>query len=424
MSPHKAKLFLRYKPCQLARWSITLTALALCSACGGGSAGQAAGPTLTILTQPASITAAVGSPIAFSVAASGTAPLSYQWKRNGADIAGATSASLTFSPGLSDTRTKYSVNVGHAGGALTSSEATLFVTGIGVFAGKPGERGNVDGPGPTARFNGPYGLATDPAGNIVVVDVENGALRQLTPQGQVSTIAAAAGLPHFGVAVDPAGNIYLANMASVTRVSPAGSRSVLFSIDTSNSGRGYAYNIVSGIAADAAGYVYAANFAGVRRVAPDGSFVMLAGSATRASTNTGSVGVYGLVGDGKGGVYVTGGMVRHYGALGNATVLAGAFMPGTADGAGPAASFSDSSMGAALDAKGNLYLTDTDNGTIRKVSPSGVVTTVAGTAGLNAVRTGALPGALAYPAGLVMDSNGDLYVSTDQAILKIQLPPQ
>ncbi|MFZ3168839.1 MAG: PGF-pre-PGF domain-containing protein [Candidatus Methanoperedens sp.] len=82
----------------------------------------------SITTQPVNKRAINGSTATFSVVAAGTAPLSYQWMRNGADIAGATGSSYTtptVSP--SDNNTKYSVLVSNAYGSVTSNEAILSV---------------------------------------------------------------------------------------------------------------------------------------------------------------------------------------------------------------------------------------------------------------------------------------------------------
>ena len=102
--------------------------IALCSACGGGSSSTPPPPpppppavAPSISTQPAGLTVSAGSAATFTVAATGTAPLSYQWKRNGADIAGATAASYTLPAALlSDTRSKWSVAVTNSAGTVAS----------------------------------------------------------------------------------------------------------------------------------------------------------------------------------------------------------------------------------------------------------------------------------------------------------------
>ncbi len=82
----------------------------------------------SITTQPAPQSSLVGSPVTFSVVAAGTSPLAYQWLRNGAAIAGATSDSYTFTPGIEDNGADFSVTVTNGAGNVTSSPATLTVT--------------------------------------------------------------------------------------------------------------------------------------------------------------------------------------------------------------------------------------------------------------------------------------------------------
>ena len=94
------------------------------------ASGQTA-PTIT--TQPQSQTVKEGTAVTFSVVASGSAPLGYQWQRNGANIAGATSASYTLSsPTVADSGAQLRAVVTNAVGSVTSSAATLTVTGTGT----------------------------------------------------------------------------------------------------------------------------------------------------------------------------------------------------------------------------------------------------------------------------------------------------
>ena len=92
----------------------------------------------------------------------------------------------------------------------------------------------------------------------------------------------------------------------------------------------------------------------------------------------------------------------------------------TNDGVGNAARFQDPS-GLALDTLGNLYVADTGNHTIRKVSPTGTVTTIAGRAGVGGLVLGSLPGTLYQPVGMAIDANGLLYTTSENTVVKIQL---
>ena len=114
--------------------------LVVLGACGsgsgtapGGGGGTAVAPSIT--AQPASASVVAGSAASFSVTASGTAPLSYQWREGGTNISGATSASYT-TPATSSANTGelFSVVVTNSAGSVTSNNATLTVTtGISLF---------------------------------------------------------------------------------------------------------------------------------------------------------------------------------------------------------------------------------------------------------------------------------------------------
>jgi hypothetical protein len=107
---------------------------------------------------------------------------------------------------------------------------------------------------------------------------------------------------------------------------------------------------------------------------------------------------------------------------GAASIFAGtADKPGAADGAGAAAQF-HTPAGMVIDKADNLYVADHDNHTIRKITPSGTVSTVVGVPGLAETRTGALPGGVKNPRGLAIDDRGRLYVTVPDGVLRIRLP--
>lgn len=130
----------------------------------------AAGPSLT--TQPAAVTVAAGATASFSVSATGSAPLAYQWRRNGANIAGATAATYaTPATTAGDDGARFSVVVSNALGSVTSSEAPLTVT---ATAGPPPARYvPVWSSADTTNGSGSYTLsAVDPLSpaNLIAVD--------------------------------------------------------------------------------------------------------------------------------------------------------------------------------------------------------------------------------------------------------------
>src|SRR5258708_24241344 len=106
--------------------------LAGCSALSNTGAGtNPVAPSLTV--QPVSVTVTAGQQAAFSVSASGTAPISYQWRKNTANISGATAASYTTpATTMGDSGSKFDVVVRNSVGSITSSQATLTVTAAPV----------------------------------------------------------------------------------------------------------------------------------------------------------------------------------------------------------------------------------------------------------------------------------------------------
>ncbi len=107
---------------------LTLTFLVACGGGGGGSTPPApVAPTIS--TQPVNQSVLAGATATFSVTATGTAPLTYQWKKGGTAIAGATSSSYT-TPAtvVGDSGASFTVTVTNSAGAITSSAATLTVT--------------------------------------------------------------------------------------------------------------------------------------------------------------------------------------------------------------------------------------------------------------------------------------------------------
>jgi len=285
--------------------------------------------------------------------------------------------------------------------------------------------GTAGTPGNTPLFDGPSAVAVDGAGNVYVVDSSNCTIRKVTTSGLVTTLAGTAGvvgsangvgtaaqfLSPIGVAVDNLGNVYVADNDAVRVISTSGAVSDFAGAPAygHNDGTGAAAQFEGpmGLAVDASGTLYVADNQNnrIRMITPDGVVTTLAGSIDSPA---------GLALDRKGNIYVSTGdsTICKVTAAGVVTTLAGKKgSSGSADGTGSAALFDDP-WGLAVDDSGNIYVADTYNYTIRKVTQSGVVTTLAGQAGKSGYLDGAGSAAqFNMPAGVAVDSSGNVYVA-------------
>jgi sugar lactone lactonase YvrE len=311
-----------------------------------------------------------------------------------------------------------------------------------TIAGLAGTTGSADGVDSAARFWGPQGLAVNSAGTVYIADSANGAIRIMTPAGVVTTLAGspsdgsvngAASAARFyspqNLAVDGNENIYVADTQNnvIRIISPsgvvgvfAGTPGVSGSADGTRSNA--LFSAPQGIAVDGNGNVYVADTGNstIREITPSGVSSTLAGSAgnpgSADGTNT-TAQFYqpqGVAVDSSGNVYVAdtwNHTIRKITSGGVSSTLAGqAGVFGSFDGANGAARFNNPSA-IAVDASGNLYVSDFNNDTIREVSPGGVVSTIAGWAGMWGSSDGAGTNASFFePAGISVSAAGNLYV--------------
>jgi sugar lactone lactonase YvrE len=275
-----------------------------------------------------------------------------------------------------------------------------------------------DGPGSSAEFHFPNDIAADTSGNLYVADFNNCRIRKLLPDGTTSTLAGngaggfvdgtggPSGTTEFlfpmGVAVDTSGNVYVADEDNnrIRKVAPDGTTTTLSGNGTTGfaDGTGGAtgtseFSRPWGVAVDASGFVYVADSfnARIRKLASDGTAATLSGNGTGGVVN-GSGGANGtstfelpagLVLDSMGNLYVAdeqANVIRKLTPSGASSTLAGDIVSGTSDGTGSAARF-NGPKGLALDSGGNLYIADTGNDRIRRLAPDGSTLTVTGTTG-------------------------------------------
>ncbi len=316
---------------------------------------------------------------------------------------------------------------------------------VTTYAGGAGVQGVANGTAALARFNRPSSVAIDSSNNIYVADTYNHAIRKITPGGLVTTLA---GRPQvagalngvgvnarffypFGVAVDLNDNIYVADTYNqvIRKVTPAGVVSTLAGTfgqvggDDGNSTTGK-FSFPLGVRTDAAGNVYVADYEGatIRKVSPNGDVLTLAGSWGNSGTADGTNSTArfnhpaAVALDGNTNIYVADFLnhsIRKLTPQGVVTTIAGhARDLGAADGVAINARFNFPSD-VAVDAAKNVYVADVNNHTIRKITPAGIVTTLAGSAGNSGTNNGTGGDArFNRPIGIAIDATGsNLYVT-------------
>lgn len=300
-----------------------------------------------------------------------------------------------------------------------------------------GEPGLVDGVGSMARFNYPSGMVVDAGGNLYVADYSNHSIRKITSAGEVSTYAgtgvagfsdgdrAEATFNHpYGLAIDTQGNLYVGDVENhaIRIISPDGV------VRTLAGGRkGYSdrdgdlamFNHPYGVAVDGHGNVYVADSDNntIRKITPEGSASTLAGNGNDGfvdgpSSNAEFYVPIGIAIDALENIYVGdegNSSIRKITRDGIVTTLAGNGQFSFADGVGSEAVFN--APGAlAIDTKGNLFVADYLNNCIRKVSPSGEVRKIAGSLQKGFADGDPAEAKFYYPFGIAVDTTGTVYV--------------
>lgn len=287
--------------------------------------------------------------------------------------------------------------------------------------------GSVDGTGTNAKFISPSGLTTDGQGNVYVADGSN--IRKVTPLGIVTTFLRSNNYHTTeddlyyarDVATDAQGNVYMADEINhkIRKITPQGEITTL-----AGSSSGYVDGTVTeaklthptGVATDAQGNVYVADDnKKIRKITPAGLVTTLAGSTFGDADGTGTEAKFrfpnGMATDADGNVYVadiSNDKIRKISPQGVVTTLAGSTI-GYADGTGSEAKFR-TPYGVTIDAQGNVYVADSGNHKIRKITPEGVVTTLIGTSYGYEDGTGT-DVKFAFPQGLAIDAQDNIYVA-------------
>ncbi len=309
---------------------------------------------------------------------------------------------------------------------------------VATIAGD-GTKGYLDGPARRARFNWPTGVAVSRDGTIFVADFANNMIRRIDGSGSVSTFAGSV-VPGFSdgrgtgallhgpdnIAMDASGNIFVADADNyrIRRISPDGVVSTVAGSGISGYRDGPAgeamFGYPTGIAVDKDGVLYVADRRThtVRKVTPDGLVVTIAGNGhpgyadgrSTASLLREPISVA-VAEDGI--VYVAdsgNNLIRMIGPDGTVKTLAGGLARGYRDGPGSEALF-NWPTGIAVDPQGNLYVCDSGNNKIRRITPTGTVSTVAGSLTPGSADGHGLRSGFNFPTGIAVDRFGTIYVA-------------
>lgn len=354
-------------------------------------------------------------------------------------------------------------------GASGQGSANVLVR---TFAGsKDGSTGFADGVATQARFDDINGIAVDAFGNVYIADTGNHAIRRISASGIVSTVAGNVGSPAAGD-VDGSGTVARFNYPHGIAVTSDGR--VLFVADLGNHkirrielspgadptnpanwtvstiagtgsegkddgpGNTATFARPCGVAIDQWGNVYVTEVLGNRvrrlqfkggdpRIARNWQVSLVAGdnsAAIGAFGNTDGRGSsarfidpWGITVDRAGNLYVVDHGSHRIRKIVNALASGGGTVStlagsdaGYADGTGTSARFCHP-VGISVDTAGYLYIADTHNHRIRRVSPSGVVTTIAGTGTMGCTDGAGNVATFNSPAAIAVDAAGNLYVS-------------
>ncbi|MEO8383351.1 MAG: hypothetical protein ABI779_27090 [Acidobacteriota bacterium] len=327
------------------------------------------------------------------------------------------------------------------------------VTSAGVVTTLAGAdtTGAEDGVGSAARFNFPSGVAVGTDGTVYISDAFNHAIRRITtPGGSVSTLAGSKPLRGFtdgtgtaarlhfpdGVAVDAGGNVFVAQTNCIRKITPAGVTTTFAGFPGEEGwvdgfGANARFRNPTGIAIGPGGNLYVADWGNntIRKITPAGFVTTVAGNGNAGpgyldgpAASARFAYPWGIAVDALDIVYVTelgNHTVRRIDPSGEVSTLAGRGSAGFFDGVGETSRF-DFPSGVTLDAARNLYVTDWGNNVVRKINQAGVTTTIAGT-GPNDPGSNDGTGRLSRftnPSGIVSDAEGNLYVSEYNHVIR------
>ena len=331
---------------------------------------------------------------------------------------------------------------------------TVAGTGTSGYSGDAGQA-------TSAQLNIPWGIAVDTSGNLYIADEINNRIRMVATNGTITTIAGNGTNGYAGdgsaatsanlnyaaaIAVDGSGNVYISDTGNhVIRKRAAGG--TITTVAGTNVAGYYGdggaatsaqLNLPLGLALDTAGNLYIADAYNsmVRKVATSGTITTVAGSTLSgfggdggAATSAQLRGPFAVTVDAAGNLYISdtfNHVVRKVAADGTITRVAGTGTRGySGDGGLATEAKLNYPEGLAVDSAGNLFIADSLNCRIRVITPSGMITTVAGTGKFGSLGDGgpATSAQLNTPSGVALDAAGNLYIADSQNSLVRRLTP-
>jgi sugar lactone lactonase YvrE len=332
---------------------------------------------------------------------------------------------------------------------LTACDVSLTIYRVTTLAGS--DSGYVDGTGSAARFYFPEDVAVDASGNIIVADLGNNRIRKITPAGVVTTLAggsqgyangvgtAAKFYYPSGVAVDANGNIIVADRGNsrIRKITPAGVVTTIAGDGTfgfaDGTGTAAKFSGPNGVGIDASGNIFVADYNNhrIRKISTAGVVTTIAGNglegyadgaaATAKFAYPATVAV-----DLNGNIIVgewSGTRIRKISGAGTVSTIAGNGTSGYADGIGTSAMFAGGHS-IDIDTSGNIFVADYNNFRIRKISPTFVVTTIAGNSNSGNADGIGISAQFSGPNGVATDLNGNIYISDRNNSRIRKLAPQ
>ncbi len=327
-------------------------------------------------------------------------------------------------------------NPGSAGGGNNSSGSSAHNYNIAtaVGSGNPGYSGD-NGSASSAQFNAPYGVFSDPAGNLYIADCGNNVIRKVSTNGIVTTVAGKGSSGNTGDS-GPATNAELSGPSGVC----VDSNGVIYIADSGNNSvrkvdtNGIISTIVSsldnpmGLCLDKNGNLYISDYGNfvIRKLNPSGVLSVIAGTiGTPGCSGDGGYAVNALLGnprglfaDNAGNLYIADfgfNVIRLINPSGIIHTLCGSVSYGYSGDGGKAVNARLFAPGGVyVDSGNNIFIADTGNNVIRKIDAAGIITTIAGTAGTNGYSGDNGPATAAlmnYPVSIWGDSSGSLYIA-------------